>query len=57
MIESTELGAILDQLKSTPSETLESDVLEFKLYASENSLHNPESVTVVGPTTCVVRKM
>lgn len=44
MIHETEIYSILDQIKTTPSERLESDVLEFKLYASEKALHNAKDL-------------
>lgn len=44
MIETAEFNAILNQLKTTPSENLESDTLEFKLYASENAMHNAKDL-------------
>lgn len=44
MIDEAQLHALLNQLKTTPSEDLESDVLEFKLYASEHSLHNAKDL-------------
>ncbi len=44
MINQTEIASILERLKTTPSESLESDTLEFKLYNSEQSLHNAKEL-------------
>lgn len=44
MIHEAELHSILQKLKATPSERLESDVLEFKLYSSEKALHNAKDL-------------
>lgn len=39
-INTSDVLALLDSLKTSQSETLESELVEFKLYESENSLHN-----------------
>jgi predicted HTH transcriptional regulator len=44
MIQQAEIHSLLEQLKTTPSERLESDILEFKLYASEQALHNAKDL-------------
>ncbi|MDD2467151.1 MAG: ATP-binding protein [Desulfobulbus sp.] len=44
MITYQDFASILDKLKTTPSESLESDILEFKLYSSEQSLHNAKEL-------------
>ncbi|WP_028573318.1 ATP-binding protein [Desulfonatronum lacustre] len=44
MIQQAEIASILQKLKTTPSERLESDILEFKLYSSEQALHNAKEL-------------
>lgn len=41
----TDILTILEALKSTPSERLESDEIEFKGYRDENALHNSKDIT------------
>lgn len=38
------ITSILDDVKNTPSENLESDTIEFKEYSSENALHNAKDL-------------
>jgi len=39
-----DLSLLLARLKSIPSESLETDVMEFKLYSSEQALHNSKDL-------------
>lgn len=45
MIETSTLLTIFEAIKSIPSESFESETLEFKEYSSEKSLHNAKDLT------------
>ena len=45
MIETNTLITIFEAIKSIPSESFESETLEFKEYSSEKSLHNAKDLT------------
>ncbi len=44
MSTTTQITHLLDSLSQEPSESLESDILEFKHYSSENALHNAKDL-------------
>ena len=44
MTNTTQLIPLLDRLGQEPSESLESDILEFKSFESERSLHNAKDL-------------
>lgn len=45
MINPFQVLQVLDELEHTPSDSLESDILEFKAYSSEAALHNAKDLS------------